>query len=127
MRAVWSFWTKPYKNSRKSIWFSNKHHLLSWVLSVKTVRQHYPNTALFTDREGVQILVDGIGLEFDQISTDLDVLAEYDPQWWALGKVYTYRAQTEPLSMLTVMYISGNPYPREWSRLHCWHRVQPHF
>lgn len=96
MKAIWSFWTKPSKTTRKSIWFSQRHHFYSWVLSVETARQHFPQIALFTDSEGAQLLVDKIGLKFDEVSTELDKLAKFNPQWWALGKVWTYRAQTEP-------------------------------
>jgi hypothetical protein len=66
------------------------------VLSLETAKKHYPKTALFTDSLGAQILLDKLELEFDQISTELDALDNHDPEWWALGKVYTYRAQTEP-------------------------------
>lgn len=96
MKAIWSFWTKPSQAMRKSIWFSQRHHFYSWVLSVETARQHFPHIALFTDREGAQLLVDKIGLKFDEVSTELEKIAKFDPQWWALGKVWAYRAQTEP-------------------------------
>jgi hypothetical protein len=42
------------------------------------------------------MLIDGIGLEFESVSTELDGLEFYDPTWWALGKLWTYRLQTEP-------------------------------
>lgn len=42
------------------------------------------------------MLIDGLGLEFDSVSTELNVLENHDPNWWALGKIYTYRLQTEP-------------------------------
>lgn len=96
MKSVWSFWTKPFKDNRSGIWTSEKYHLLTWVLSVEIARKHYPETCLFTDNEGARILIDGIGLEFDHVSTALNMLDRYDPEWWALGKIYTYRVQTKP-------------------------------
>jgi cephalosporin hydroxylase len=42
------------------------------------------------------MLIDGIGLEFQHVSTALNVLAAHDPLLWALGKIYTYRLQTTP-------------------------------
>jgi hypothetical protein len=75
---------------------SEKHHLLAWILSFETARVHYPNTSLVTDDEGKRMLVDGIGLEFDLVYTDLNALQDHDPGWWALGKAYAYRLQTEP-------------------------------
>lgn len=96
MKAVWSFWTKPYLAHRRASWPSDKHHLLSWVLSVETARQHYPDTWLVTDDAGARLLVDGLGLQFARVSTDLNVLAQHDPDWWNLGKLYAYHLQKEP-------------------------------
>jgi hypothetical protein len=42
------------------------------------------------------MLVDGIGLRFTRVSTELNALAQYNPDWWAIGKLYAYRMQTEP-------------------------------
>jgi hypothetical protein len=55
-------------------------------------------------------LVDGIGLDFDQVDTSLDALARHDPAWWATGKVFTYRAQQEPF-----VHIDSDVYL--WKRL----------
>jgi hypothetical protein len=51
---------------------------------------------LYTDDHGAKLLLDGLGLEFSQVSTELNQLSGADPQWWTLGKLYTYRAQTKP-------------------------------
>jgi len=96
MRGVWSFWTRPYRAHHYSFWLSDWHHLLAWVLSVETARRHVGSTALITDDAGAEMLVDGIGLEFDDVSTVLNALDDEDPDWWCLGKLYAYRAQTEP-------------------------------
>lgn len=96
MRSVWSFWTKPFEFNRKSAWASEKHHLLAWILSVETARKHYPETSLYTDDEGARMLVDGIGLRFEHVSTELNALHDHNPEWWAIGKLYAYRSQREP-------------------------------
>jgi hypothetical protein len=95
MRSVWSLWTKPLRAGRRS-WMTELHHLLSWVLSVETAKQHYPHTSLFTDDKGAEMLIDGIGLEFERISTALNALDNCNADWWAFGKIYTYRLQSEP-------------------------------
>jgi hypothetical protein len=94
--AVWSLWTKPLRELPHSVWASERHHLLSWILSVETARQHYPCLSLVTDDAGARMLVDGLGLRFDSVSTELNGLERHDPRWWALGKLYAYRAQQEP-------------------------------
>lgn len=96
MIAVWSFWSKPYLLSRNKIWASERQHLLSWVLSVQLARRHFCKTQLVTDEPGARMLVEGLRLEFDTVIIALDVLDRHDPRWWALGKIYTYRAQSEP-------------------------------
>jgi hypothetical protein len=96
LRAVWSFWSKPFKAHRHGSWASEKHHLLAWVLSTMTARRHYRATALCTDDAGARLLLEGIGLEFDHVSTSLNELRAHDSEWWALGKLYAYREQTAP-------------------------------
>jgi hypothetical protein len=110
-RSVWSFWTKPFRTHRQSIWFSEKHHLLAWVLSLETARQHYPDTTLITDDEGAEMLVDGIGLEFDSVSTELNALSQEDPDWWILGKLWAYRSQTQPFLHLDTDVFLWKPLP----------------
>ena len=95
MRSIWSLWTKPLKVGRSN-WSSELHHLLAWVLSVETARKHYPHTSLFTDDFGAEMLIEGVGLEFEHVSTALNALDRHDPSWWAIGKMYTYRSQSEP-------------------------------
>lgn len=96
MKAIWSFWTKPFKFRHSTAWVSERHHLFSWVLSVETAKKLYCRTALFTDEEGAELLIEGAGLKFDYVSTELNILRNHDPEWWMLGKLYTYRAQTTP-------------------------------
>ena len=81
MRAVWSFWSKPFDAHRQRVWSSDKHHLLSWVLSTETARRHYGRLVLITDSAGARMLVDGIGLAFDEVHTTLDAIAGADPGW----------------------------------------------
>ncbi|MBD0269711.1 MAG: hypothetical protein ICV77_15630 [Cyanobacteria bacterium Co-bin8] len=95
-RSVWSFWTKPFQAHRQTIWLTEKHHLLAWILSLETARKHYPETTLVTDDEGAKMLVDGLGLQFDTVSTTLNALHDQDPAWWILGKLWAYRSQSHP-------------------------------
>jgi hypothetical protein len=96
MRAIWSFWAAPFEQRHHEVWPSPLHHLCAWVLSTETARRHYRPLALYTDDAGARMLVDGIGLAFDEVHTTLNALSSHDPGWWALGKLYAYRAQTEP-------------------------------
>ena len=110
MRAVWSFWTKPFNVHRHSVWASARHHMLSWVLSVETARQHYPETCLVTDDAGARLLVDELRLPFTSVSTALNTLTEHDPGWWSLGKLSAYLLQDKPF-----IHIDSDAYL--WKRL----------
>ena len=96
MRAVWSFWTKPFETHDYKRWLNRRQYLLSWILSFQTISKHYAQTALFTDDDGARLLIDQLKLPFGEVSTELNSLAQHDPGFWTIGKLYTYRAQTEP-------------------------------
>ena len=96
MRAVWSFWSKPFRAYKGRVWREPKHHLLAWGLSLRLARRHFDETRLVTDTPGKAMLVEQLGLDFDQVSTDLDSLRDADPGWWALGKLVAYSLQDRP-------------------------------
>jgi Family of unknown function (DUF6734) len=96
MNAVFSLWSAPMNGPSAGGWRSLRDHLLSWVLSVETSRPHFAATRLVTDTQGAELLVDRLGLAFDDVSLALDDLAETDAELWAFGKLHAYRAQTEP-------------------------------
>ncbi len=96
MKAVWTHWTTAFAARPSGGWPTTAHYLLSLVLSLRTARPHHELTCLSTDTAGANLLIDQIGLEYDQVSTRLDHLAHYDGDWWNLGKLHTYRSQKEP-------------------------------
>jgi hypothetical protein len=96
MRAVWSLWCKPMRGAYRGGWPALRPHLLSWALSVQSCRRFFDSVHLVADSEAARLLVDGLGLEFDSVSLDLDTLDAANPDLWALGKLYAYRAQQEP-------------------------------
>lgn len=96
MRAVWSFWSKPFRAKTSLSWLSPRHHLLSWVLSVETARRHFDELCLYTDSDGAKLLIDRLGLQFDWLSTSLDDIDSYDASVWSLGKLHAYRSEQAP-------------------------------
>jgi hypothetical protein len=98
MRAVWSFWSRPFEAHKGRMWAKPLHHLLAWGLSVEAARRHYPETVLITDYYGKKLLVDALGLPFTCVSTELDRLNNVDPYWWALGKLVAYSIQDRPFA-----------------------------
>jgi uncharacterized protein DUF6734 len=93
-RAVWSYWSRPMAHGSR--WPGQCEHLRSWVLSLETAKRHFKTTALVTDDAGAALLVDGLGLKFDDVSTRLNNLPEAASDWWGLGKLAAYGCQAEP-------------------------------
>jgi hypothetical protein len=116
LRAVWSFWTKPFLAHRTKIWRSPEHHFQSWVLSFLTAQLHYPETALYTDDLGAELLVDRLGLPFNYVSTALNDLADVDEGWWAAGKLLAYSRQTAPFVHIDSDAYLWSPFHRAWRR-----------
>jgi len=111
MRAVWSFWTRPYLARTGHNWATPLHHMLAWGLSVSTARQHYPDTALITDSPGKKLLVDTLGIQFSSVSTELDRLSGADPGWWVLGKLIAYGLQDVPFLHIDTDVFLWRPLP----------------
>lgn len=113
MRAVWSYWSKPYRRAAGRTWPSPLHHWLAWGLSLRLAREHYPETMLVTDRAGKALLVDSLGLRFTRVSTELESLRNVDSGWWALGKLVAYRMQQQPFVHLDTDVFLWKPLPPE--------------
>ena len=111
MRAVWSFWSKPFRGEKGRSWQSPLHHLLAWGLSLRLARKHFPETMLVTDTPGRALLVDALGLSFTEVSTELDGFRHCDPGWWSLSKLVAYRAQTKPFIHLDTDVFLWKPLP----------------
>lgn len=112
MRAVWSFWSKPYRAFYHRSWLDERTHLLSWALSISEASRHYPITCLHTDAIGAELLVDRLKLPFRHVFLTLDELnVVADHEWWVLGKLATYAAQTEPFVHLDNDVFLWKPLP----------------
>lgn len=124
-KAVWSHWSKPFK--KNTTWSDKKYLLLSCALSLETARQHYPETILITDDEGVKMLVDKMGLPYTHVSTELNALNECSIDLWNMGKLYAYRAQTEPFLHLDQDVYLWKPLPDKLSNAAVFAQNPEHF
>lgn len=111
MRAVWSLWSAPLTGGTHPGWLTPLHHLLGWILSFHLARAHAAETRLVTDAAGAALLVDGLGLPFDHVSTELDALAGWDPEWWAIAKLHACAAQDAPFLHLDSDVFLWKPLP----------------
>ena len=89
MRAVWSFWSKPFKSCKGRIWREPSHHLLAWGLSLRLARQHFAETLLVTDTPGKRMLVDALGsryLELDGLTVPTLVIGSEGDRLTPIGQ-----------------------------------------
>lgn len=104
MKIIQSFWTKPMvcglgsSHSGRFVggWLEEKYHLASWIFSCMQLKQYYPRIELITDKLGYEILIKELELPYDNVQIKLDLLNDYPPGLWALGKIYSYSIQNEP-------------------------------
>jgi len=111
MRAVWSFWTKPFYAQHGTLWPSIAHQFFAWVLSVESAKQHFAETRLVTDDDGAVLLTEEIGLEFSSVTKELNALNTSDPRWFTLGKILAYQAQEKPFVHLDYDVFLWKPLP----------------
>ena len=111
MRAVWSFWSKPFFAGKGNLWGEPLHHWLAWGLSLRQARKHHAETVLVTDLAGRELLVDCLGLQFTQVSTELESIRKADAEWWALGKLVAYSIQEHPFVHLDTDVFLWKPLP----------------
>lgn len=116
MRAVWSFWSKPYRAGCGNTWPGEFHHALAWALSLQEAGRHYPDTWLHTDDYGARLLVDTLRLPFANVRTDLNILEKYDPAIWNLGKIHAFRLQREPFFHIDADAFLWLPLPDRLTR-----------
>lgn len=104
MRIIQSFWSLPITGSHQAVynnrfiggWLHMKYHLMSWTYSCLQLRSFYDEVELITDRNGKRLLIDDLGLPYSKTSIALDILNGFDPDLWALGKIYAFSLQETP-------------------------------
>jgi hypothetical protein len=99
MKALFSFWSKPYGRSlhKSCAGFPNEHYLkTSFELALLTARKQFSTIELVTDTEGVELLVNRFGLTFDSVDLSLNDCQNIPANMWAAGKLKAYSLQKEP-------------------------------
>jgi hypothetical protein len=115
MKAVFSFWSKPYHRSlhKGCAGFPSEHYFkVAFELAVLTARDHFSSIELVTDTEGYELLVNKMGLQFDTVKLDLDACADIPANLWAFGKLKAYSIQNEPFMHLDFDLFLLKPLPK---------------
>ncbi|WP_035652383.1 DUF6734 family protein [Flavobacterium sp. ASV13] len=104
MKIIQSLWVKPnLKKENINIsdrnnggWVDKKYNYMSWALSCLQFKKYYNEVELVTDSLGYDLLINKLELPYTKVDVSLDVLNDYHPDLWALGKIYAYSIQKEP-------------------------------
>lgn len=102
MNLVQSFWSKPLLTPDYLMRHQFSHYVdrftfyLSYALSTLLAKEHYNHISFVSDRNGLFIFNDLIGLPFSNISDTLDKINNYPSEFWALGKIIAYSEQKQP-------------------------------
>lgn len=96
-KIVYSLWTKPSGNILENAvnWYSPKSQLLCLALTVLKSKEFFKEIELVTDSEGWEI-IKKLNLPFTSVKTILDDIPKEQHGFWALGKIYAYKAQDKP-------------------------------
>ncbi len=104
MKIIQSFWSKPSVKKLKlndsdrnnGGWLEKNYNYYSWALSCLQFRKFYQNVELITDAYGYDMLINKLGLPYTNVIVALDTLNNYHTDLWAIGKLYSYKMQSQP-------------------------------
>lgn len=108
MRIVQSYWSKP--GIERNGWRLPDLYFISWMYSCLKLRQFYSDVHLVTDSRGKTIFGEILNLPYNSIKTNLDILQDYTPKLWTVGKLYTYSLQEAPF-----IHVDGDVFI--WDRI----------
>ena len=105
MQIVQTFWSGGGNPLIKSFgWPHAEYNLMSWALSCCSLREHYDEVALYTDKQGYEVLIEKLNLPYTEVHVVYDDNLCL-PQHWAYAKIKTYSLQTKPF-----LHVDGDVY-----------------
>jgi hypothetical protein len=94
--AVHVFYTKSPHVGTSFFAFPNiRLFLMSAYLSLKCLRDKNYRVKLVTDKLGKQYLIDTFGLEYDEVTLELEDVS-FNPHLWGMAKMHTFSIQKNP-------------------------------
>jgi len=113
MRIIQSFWTRParlgsnlaYNNRFCGGWLESKYHFMSWAYSCLQLTKFYDHVEIITDTAGKELLIDQLKLPYTSVDTSLEALDDLNPEFWAVGKLYSFSLQKRPF-----IHVDGDVY-----------------
>lgn len=97
--ALYSFWSKPYreKNAFKTFAEFNTEYdfVLSWSASVRLSKKNFKKVVLVTDSWAWENLFKDLNLPFDEVKLSLDGI-DHSTDIWSVSKAYSVLEMSEP-------------------------------
>lgn len=97
--ALYSFWSKPYreKNAFKTFaeFNTERDFVLSWSTSVKLSKQNFKKVVLVTDSWAWENIFKDLKLPFDEVKLSLDGI-KHNTDIWSVSKAYSVLEMDEP-------------------------------
>ena len=94
--AIQVFYTKSKQLGHNFFGFPEiRYFNMSAFLSLKCLKDKNYHVKLITDNLGKKYLIDILGLEYDEVSTELETL-DINPALWGMSKIYAFSKQTKP-------------------------------
>ena len=97
--ALYSFWSKPYreKNAFKTFaeFNTERDFVLSWSTSVKLSKQHFKKVVFVTDTWAWENIFKDLKLPFDEVKLSLDGI-KHNTDIWSVSKAYSVLEMDEP-------------------------------
>lgn len=106
MKIIQSFWSCN-DVKRNFGWFSEKHHLLGWILSSCQLREFYDDVTIYTDDAGYELLINKLKLPYTNAVNGIELLNEkgMNKDLWAYSKILAYSNMSDPF-----LHIDGDVF-----------------
>lgn len=92
MKVIYAHYSKPYGGDikkAKTHWAKPYVEFLVLAYSAYKSKEFFGNNTLVVDSYSKKLIIDDLGLEFDEVHVELDD-CERNPMFWAAGKLYAY-------------------------------------
>lgn len=96
MKAIQSFWIlQNIINSHAGGWINKRYEFIAWSLSYILLKKNFSRVDLRCNLAGAEMLIDTLGLSYDNVNIDLENETEMLQNSWVFGKIQTYAQQNE--------------------------------